>query len=233
MIRKILTILPIIIGLVFVLTFTSVISQSAVQAKEIPTFPSVNSKAALPEPARLSVVNTPLDTLVNVLGANPVTLDPALDYETSGGLVLQQIYDPLLTYKREKTDEFVPLLATSWNISPDGKTYTFQIRRGVKFHNGNTLTPADVAYTFQRGILQGNKSSPQWLYSEALFGFGIYDVCDLIDRVYAMTGVPYRLTRLLTLHRFARSALTSPARSAPMMYPGLSHSSFSKPGDRC
>ncbi len=123
----------------------------------------------------------PYTTFVVAALGEPQTLDPALDYEFAGGEIIQQVYEPLLFYKREKTVEFVPMLATDWSISPDGKVYTFHIRQGVKFHNGNSLTASDVAYSLQRGILQGGTSSPQWLYTEAFFGYGIKDISQLVD----------------------------------------------------
>jgi len=43
-------------------------------------------------------------------------------------------------------------LATSWDVSSDGLTYTFHLRRGVKWHNGDDFTSADMAYTYQRGV---------------------------------------------------------------------------------
>jgi len=123
----------------------------------------------------------PDDELMILTYGDPTNLDPALNYETAGGAVLMQIYDTLVGLKRESTTEFVPMLAYSYTISPDNKTYTFRIREGVKFHNGNALTPSDVAYTFQRGLLQGGSSSPQWLLTEPILGMGVMDVCDLLD----------------------------------------------------
>ncbi len=109
------------------------------------------------------------------------TLDPAWNYESDGDDVILNLYDQLVTYKGGSATEFVPSLAESWEVKNDGKTYVFTIRKGVKFHDGADLTAADVAYTLQRGVLQGGLSSPQWLYTEPFFGVGIYDVAELVD----------------------------------------------------
>ncbi len=121
------------------------------------------------------------DTFVVATIGEPDTLDPALCYETAGAEVIDNVYETLITYKKNDPNQFVPQLATKWEISPDGKTYTFYIRKGVKFHNGDELTPEDVAYSFRRGLLQGGPDSPQWLLTEPFFGVGIYDIADLID----------------------------------------------------
>ena len=123
---------------------------------------------------------------------DPDTLDPAFDYETSGGQVIQNTYDSLIFYNRADPNRFVPQLATqvpsqaNGGISADGRTYTFKIRVGVKFHNGDILTPDDVAFTFQRGLLQGGLSSPQWLLFQPILGLaaspsGNNDITDLVD----------------------------------------------------
>ena len=62
---------------------------------------------------------------------------------------------PLSEFNGDDAASFVPQLAESWDISEDGLTYTFHIREGVSFHDGTPLTPEDVAFTFQRGLLQG------------------------------------------------------------------------------
>jgi len=109
------------------------------------------------------------------------TMDPALAYDTASGELIQNTYDTLVFYDGAATDKFVPMLAESWTTSPDGKTWVFKIRKGVKFHNGDELTPSDVAYSFQRGLLQGGTSSPQWLLSEPFFGVGVDDISVVVD----------------------------------------------------
>src|SRR5262249_31946713 len=121
---------------------------------------------------------------------DPDTLDPALDYETAGSQVIQNTYESLIFYNKGDANSFVPQLATdvpsraNGGISADGKTYTFKIQAGVKVHNGDPLTPHDVAYTFQRGLLQGGVNSAQWLLFQPILGASISpnnDVADLVD----------------------------------------------------
>jgi len=118
------------------------------------------------------------------------TLDPAWNYESFGDGFLEDIYDTLVDYKGPDATDFVGELATNWEISEDGMTYTFYIREGVKFHEGQDLTAEDVAYSFQRGLLQGGGWSPQWLYTEPFFGTGVYDIAELVDESGALDDDP-------------------------------------------
>ena len=111
----------------------------------------------------------------------PETLDPALAYETAGGEIIQNVYETLVFYDGEATDKFVPMLAESWEVSADGTVYTFKMRSGVKFHDGADMTASDVAYSFQRGILFGGYSGPQWLLAEPFFGIGVDDISIVVD----------------------------------------------------
>ncbi|MBW6474196.1 MAG: hypothetical protein K0B14_13805 [Anaerolineaceae bacterium] len=121
-------------------------------------------------------------TTINVASiGDPLVFDPAAAYDTASGEVLQNIYETLVFYDGIKTDEFVPQLAESWEVSDDGTVWTFTIREGVKFHEGGDLTPSDVAYSFQRGLLQGGYSTPQWLLAEPFFGVGIDDITGIVD----------------------------------------------------
>jgi len=102
------------------------------------------------------------------------SLDPAYAYDTSSNGQIENIYETLIEFDSESTSEFVPSLATEWTISEDGMTYRFKIRDGVSFHNGNALTPEDVEYSFERGMVQDYALGPQWMFFEPLFGLGNY-----------------------------------------------------------
>ena len=147
--------------------------------------------AAPTQPQPVSYKSKDPTTFVEQTFGDAETLDPALDYETAGSEVIQNVYDFLLWYKKDTT-ELVPMLATevpsaqNGDISADGKTYTFKIRTGVKFHDGTDLKPSDVAYSLQRGLLQGGSSSPQWLMFEPILGSAVgagnNDITDLLDK---------------------------------------------------
>jgi len=120
-------------------------------------------------------------TLVQATTGDSDTFDPALLYDTASGEIVQNIYETLVFYDGEATDKFVPQLAESWKVSDDGIVWTFTIRQGVKFHDGGDLTPTDVAYSFQRGLLQGGYISPQALLAEPFLGVGNDDITMIVD----------------------------------------------------
>jgi len=119
-------------------------------------------------PAQPEIKNP--DTFIYATIGPPDSLDPAYAYDTASGEIIQAVYETLIFWKGESTTEFDPILATEWNVSADGKTYRFKIRKGVKFHNGNDLTPEDVEYSFERGMVQDYGAGPQWMLFEPLFG---------------------------------------------------------------
>jgi peptide/nickel transport system substrate-binding protein len=75
--------------------------------------------------------------------------DPDIFYDVEGGAVTQSIYQGLVRYAPDSV-KIAPNLATSWTVSADKKTYTFTLRQGVKFHDGATMTSADVKRSFER-----------------------------------------------------------------------------------
>ena len=103
--------------------------------------------AALPAAAQAQVK----DTLTVALVSHAPTLDPHMHFERVGILVNINMFDSLL--HRNTKLEFEPSIATSWKALTDTQ-WEFKIRKGVKFHNGETLTPEDVKYSFDRVIDQ-------------------------------------------------------------------------------
>ena len=164
--------------------------QTIVQTVVVAGTPEVQVVQVTPTPAPVvapEFKSKDPSTFVWATYGDPDTLDPALDYETAGGNILQNVYEGLIFYNKDKAADFVPQLATEMpTISADGKTYTWKIRTGVKFHEGQDMKPSDVAYSFQRAILQGGGSSPIWLLTEAFFGPSIDDVTQLIDDTGAL-----------------------------------------------
>jgi peptide/nickel transport system substrate-binding protein len=101
---------------------------------------------------------------------DPETLDPHWTYETSGSAIQNNVYEGLVWFERERTDSFVPMLATDWEATEGGKVWTFNIREGVTFHEGGTLEPHDVAYSMWRALLQDRIDGPHWMTHEMFFG---------------------------------------------------------------
>ena len=87
-----------------------------------------------------------------VLKAAMIGEPPTLDLHTTTAVIVQQItwhiYETLYTY--DKSFNAIPLLVDSHTVGDKGRTYTFKLRRGVKFHNGKEMTSADVVASLSR-----------------------------------------------------------------------------------
>jgi peptide/nickel transport system substrate-binding protein/oligopeptide transport system substrate-binding protein len=79
------------------------------------------------------------------------TLDPAIGYDWQNWSMIKSLFDGLMDYE-PGTTVLKPDLAESYEISPDGKTFTFKLRHGVKFHNGREMTADDVKYSLDRVV---------------------------------------------------------------------------------
>jgi oligopeptide transport system substrate-binding protein len=82
------------------------------------------------------------------LGNDPVTLDPARISDVYSRTVSQQIFDGLVRF--DQTLAVAPALAQYWTASRDGLSWTFTLRKGVKFHHGRPLTADDVVFSLTR-----------------------------------------------------------------------------------
>ena len=79
------------------------------------------------------------------------TLDPAIGYDWVNWSMIKSLYSRLMDYK-PGTPELVPSLAETFEVSPDGLTYTFKLRKGVKFSNGRDVVASDVKYSIERAV---------------------------------------------------------------------------------
>jgi peptide/nickel transport system substrate-binding protein len=92
--------------------------------------------------------NTPPDTLYVALEAEPPELDPNLSSAYVDRQVMASLYDKLVDI--DENGEIVPMLAKSYDVSDDGKVYTFHLRDGIKFHDGTEFNAEAVKYNLER-----------------------------------------------------------------------------------
>lgn len=110
--------------------------------------------ACQPTPNAPDVSSTTRE-LVYGLTREPSTFDPHFTRNREVGIVLRQIYDTLI-YRDPMTNDFVPGLANSWNISDDGLSYTFYLKPDVLFHDGQSLNSQAVAANLERIVSDDN-----------------------------------------------------------------------------
>jgi peptide/nickel transport system substrate-binding protein len=119
--------------------------------------------------AGMAIAATPKDTVVMAKQIDDIiSLDPAESFEFSGSEVVGNMYERLITYDLKNVSQLKGELAESWTVAPDGKTYTFKMRKGIKFASGNPVTAQDAAYSLQRAVIM-NKT-PGFILTQ--FGLG-------------------------------------------------------------
>jgi ABC-type transport system substrate-binding protein len=96
-------------------------------------------------------------TLTMVTEVDADSLDPQQLTSTHAAMIMSHLYDTLVVTDSDQA-EVHPSLASSWEVSPDGRQYTFHLRDGVTFHSGKPMTAQDVAFTFDRWSDPANAS---------------------------------------------------------------------------
>ena len=94
-------------------------------------------------------------TLVIGRSGDTVGLDPSAETDGHSMMIIDNIFERLVAYVDEGTDT-MPGLATSWDISSDGLTYTFHLREGVKFHDGTDFDADAVIFSLGRQMKEPN-----------------------------------------------------------------------------
>lgn len=97
------------------------------------------------------------------------TLDPAIGYDWQNWSMIKSLFDGLMDYE-PGTTTLKPDLATGYTVSEDGLTYTFTLRKGVKFHNGREFKASDVKYSLER-VVNPKTQSPGAGFFETIKGF--------------------------------------------------------------
>lgn len=144
------------IGVIIVILVVAIAGYVVYKPATGPTASTTTATSEIPGPTTLVVDK-----------ANELqSLDPGFDYEYSGWEIIANLYEPLVTYDKIDPSKFVGVLATDWTTSSDGLVYTFHLRQGVKFSNGDPFNADAVKYSFNR-VLKMNQP-PSWILSQSL-----------------------------------------------------------------
>lgn len=182
-------------------------------------------------PEASAIAGTPGGILKLVLpDATQVDLNP-IGIRTLGAFYLQScMYDGLIR-SSASWDEVEPALAESWDVSDDGLTYTFNLRQGVNWHDGQPFTSADVLYTY--GLIL-NKDIGSYMASDLTIIEGAQAYLDgTADTISGLTApddntVVFKLTE--TSGPFAFSILTQHSMLPEHVWKDVSAEEMVKPG---
>lgn len=108
-------------------------------------------------------------TYRRMLTQNPPTLDPAFMTDVFSRAVVTQMFDGLVQFDAHLNP--IPAIAEFWEASQDRRTWTFTLRRGVKFHHGREVTANDFVYSFSR-LLKAKKLGPLTEFLRRIQGAG-------------------------------------------------------------
>lgn len=126
-------------------------TQATDTAEVVTTTPAEPTEGARVEEAEITYVTT----------QTTATLDPAIHVDESQSILVINAYDSLLIPNSE-TGEPESNVATDWEVSDDGQTYTFKLRDDIRFHDGATLTADDVVFSMDRMLSIGQGFSFLW-----------------------------------------------------------------------
>jgi peptide/nickel transport system substrate-binding protein len=128
------------------------------------------------------------DSLIHLTESLPITLDPAVAYDSSSESVIQNIYETLVTYEGSQVREVAPLLADAWSVSSDNRQFVFRLHPAVQFHNGQPLNAQAVIYSLRRAIRMNQ--GPAWILAQCLTEDGLQVVDDLMIEMTLTRAFP-------------------------------------------
>ncbi|MEW6638501.1 MAG: ABC transporter substrate-binding protein, partial [Actinomycetota bacterium] len=148
-------------------------------------------------------------------GADSVTLDPIHATDGESLIVTRQIFDGLLDFKPETTEPTPSLAAELPEPEQDGRVYTFPLREGVKFHDGEPFNAEAVVFNFERWKNTDNEfhkgggsQASNFAYYAGMFGG--FDDDSIIESVEAVDEYTVRFTLREPLAPFFRNLAMSP-----------------------
>jgi peptide/nickel transport system substrate-binding protein len=118
-------------------------------------------------------------TLTFAKAGDVVKLDPADVTDGESITVMNNIFEGLIRYK-PGTTELEPWLAEKWDVSPDGKVFTFYLRKGVKFHDGTDFNADAVVFSFER---QRDPNHPFHKYGEWEYWSWCFNEIEKVEKV--------------------------------------------------
>jgi len=147
-------------------------------------------------------------TVIEIAPGGPITLDPASEYYTASYEIVQNVYEFLIAYNGSSTTQFLPVVAkqvpTKANglESLDGLNYTFYIRPGLKFSNGDPVTAWDVYTSAVRQLLfvQGVPGTGDWIIAQDLLPNGGF-----APSYFNATAIYDNITRAVTVNNATQS----------------------------
>ncbi|MGA2790934.1 MAG: ABC transporter substrate-binding protein [Candidatus Bathyarchaeia archaeon] len=129
-------------------------------------------------PGTTSTTSQAPTSLVVEEESQPDSMDPAVSYTTPGWEIVEQIYQGLLAPNGTSYTTYIGVLAENWTVSSDGMTYTFSLRPGVTFSNGDPFNAFVMWFSMYRTLIMNQ--SPAWILGQNLAatngaGFNITD----------------------------------------------------------
>ena len=139
-----------------------------------------------------SLANNPVigGTLIFGRGGDSVGLDPAHEEDGESFKVCENIYDTLVQY-RDESAEVEPALAESWESSDDGLTWTFHLRRGVKFHDGTPFNADAALFSLNR---QHNPNHPFHKVGGTPIYWSDTGLANIVDKIVALDDYTVQIT---------------------------------------
>lgn len=147
-------------------------------------------------------------TVLNIgLNSNVIGLDPLNQSSNPARAITFAVFEPLVEFDHKGTGStFTPCLATEWSVDDTGCVWTFKLREGVKFHNGEDLTSADVVSTYRRILDEGGAisiTSQFWAYLADAVAVDDYTVQIVLSQPFASMLISVAFTPIMPDEAFA------------------------------